>query len=285
MAFAYPMQKLQDWLSQQWVIIMGRKIDPLEHSWLYGPFGNLEAVREAYIHQLAAKEHLVIEKEFKTKGLLPAIQNLNLSEADLSRVSPEVIDFYENTSNYDLHFTVKWNPFFQVFGFLVIRLFSERLNQLNIPLKNSKTLQSLKSELTVLTDPVSNVPKYTFWTRSIKPAGKTIYTGIYGSTSLPSGQTCVKAIFPLPNGNATVLLSSTAGEKGELILESSGNKFGDAGFYFLLKDSKGKYWSQYIKSFRDRLTVRPEENGLSAEQVITLWHLEVMRFNYIIKKK
>ena len=95
----------------------------------------------------------------------------------------------------------------------------------------------------------------------------------------------MKAVFPLPNGNATVFLTPLAGQNGELILESSGKKFGDAGFYFLLKDSKGKYWSQYIRSFRDRLTVRSTERGLSAEQLITLWHKEVLRFNYIIEKK
>jgi hypothetical protein len=50
-------------------------------------------------------------------------------------------------------------------------------------------------------------------------------------------------------------LNPSVGENGELILESSGNKIGDAGFYFLLKDSKENYWTQFISSFCDRLTV------------------------------
>ncbi|WP_445432176.1 hypothetical protein [Chryseobacterium indoltheticum] len=102
---------------------------------------------------------------------------------------------------------------------------------------------------------------------------------------MPSGKTCVKAVFPLPNGNATVLMIPSVGENGELILDSSGKKFGDAGFYFLLKDSKGEYWSQFISSFRDRLIIGSENDLISAEQTLTLWHIKVLTFNYKIKLK
>jgi hypothetical protein len=279
------MQKVQDWLTQQWVILWGRKIDPIAYSWLVGPFGNLDVVGEDFINQFAEREKLTIEREVRTRGLLPTIHSLNLSEAERSRVSPQVKNFYENTGTYDLHFSVKWNPLFRIFGFLIKRLFSNRLNQLNIPTENIKEEQLLKSELISLIEPFTNQPKYTFWIRSIKSSGQTIYTGVYGTSTLPSGKTCIKAVFPLPNGNATVLMTPLVGKNGELILESSGKKFGDAGFYFLLKDSKGKYWSQYIKSFRDRLIVRSESGCLSAEQVITLWHKEVLRFTYKIEEK
>jgi len=101
---------------------------------------------------------------------------------------------------------------------------------------------------------------------------------------LPSGITCVKAIFPLPKGNATVILKPSVGEKNELILDSSGNKFGDAGFYFLLNDSKGNCWSKYIKSFTDKLIVSDENEKLKAKQTLKLWRLKVARFEYEMKK-
>jgi len=56
----------------------------------------------------------------------------------------------------------------------------------------------------------------------------------------------MKAIFPLPNGNATVILKPRIGENGELILDSSGDRIGDSGFYFILKDSKGQLWTKFI---------------------------------------
>lgn len=78
----------------------------------------------------------------------------------------------------------------------------------------------------------------------------------------------------------------SVGADGELILESSGKEFGDAGFYFLLEDSRGGKWSQFISSFRDRLTIRAENGHLLAEQTLTLWKRGVVTFNYrIVPKK
>ena len=285
MRFAYPMQKFQDWVTQQWVILQGIKIKPEDFPWLIGPFGNLDAIGEDFIIQFAKKENLIIEKESKAKGIIPSMQKLNLSETDYSNLSKNVIGFYENTVHHNLDFSVKWNPFFKFFGILINKLFSNRINQLNIPTKNIDDSESLKSEIINLIDPKSNEIKYTFWFRSIESTGQVIYSGVYGICNLPSGKTCVKAVFPLPNGNATVLMNPSVGENGELVLDSSGEKFGDAGFYFLLKDSKGDYWSQFISSFRDKLIIGSENDLISAEQTLTLWNFKVLTFNYKIKMK
>ena len=285
MAFAYPLQKIQDWMTQQWVIFCGRKIEPDQYSWLIGPFGNLQAIDQDFFNQLAAKENLIIEKNKGSQGLIPEMVKLNLPDDDFAILSKEVIAFYENTSDYDLKFSVNWNPFFKFFGLLLSKLFSNRINQLNIPTKSINDSDSLNSEIIVLRSPLSGEIKYTFWYRSIKSSGQVIYSGAYGICTLPSGKSCVKAVFPLPNGNATVIMNPVVGANGELILDSSGRNFGDAGFYFLLKDSKGKYWSQFISSFRDRLVIGTEKDCLSAEQILTLWGLKVLTFNYKIKLK
>lgn len=285
MQLAYPMQALQDWLTQQWVIFRGRKIDPNQVSWLMGPFGNLDAIGEDFIKKFAEKESLIIERGTRARGLIPSMDNLNLSEIEFSNLSQNIVDFYENTINYDLNFSVKWNPFFKVFGMLLNRLFSNRINQLNIPTKHIKDSESLKSEIISLIEPHSDQVRYTFWSRSVRSSGQIIYSGAYGVSILPSGKTCIKAVFPLPNGNATVLMTPAVGTNGELILDSSGERFGDAGFYFLLKDSKGVYWAQFIRSFRDRLIVTAEQDHISAKQTLTLWHRKVLTFNYKIKLK
>ena len=285
MRFAYPMQKFQDWVTQQWVILRGKKINPEDFPWLIGPFGNLDAIGKDYIHQFAEKQNLIIQKDSESKGIIPSMQKLNLSETEFANLSESVIPFYENTDDHHLQFSVQWNPFFKFFGILLNKLFSNRINQLNIPTKNIDDSETLKSEIINLADPVTHEIKYTFWFRSIQSTGQVIYSGVYGISTLPSGKTCVKAVFPLPNGNATVLMNPNVGENGELILDSSGEKFGDAGFYFLLKDSKGEYWSQFIKSFRYRLIIGSENDLISAEQTLTLWRLKVLTFNYKIERK
>lgn len=284
MNLADTMQKFQDWFTQQWVIICGRKINPSENTWLFGTFGEVNGIGEKFIHQLAEKEDLTIIRKSNSKGLLDSISSLNLSENEIKKLPKNVIDFYEKTSEYKLQLNVKWNPIFKIFGYVVNRLFSQRINQLNIPTNNIQSSEDLISEIIELVAKNTNEIKYTIWLRKFQSTGKVIYSGIYTTCLLPSGITCVKAIFPLPKGNATVILKPSVGEKNELILDSSGNKFGDAGFYFLLNDSKGNCWSKYIKSFTDKLIVSDENEKLKAKQTLKLWRLKVARFEYEMKK-
>ncbi|MEX2485218.1 MAG: hypothetical protein WED10_11680 [Brumimicrobium sp.] len=285
MSLAYPLQKFQDWFTQQWVILWGRKIDPKNVPWLVGPFGDLDGTGDKFIKQLAEKENLVVERNSQSSGLLPSIKILELSEIELNTLSKKVIKFYETTANYNLDFTVKWNPFFKVFGGLVNRLFSNRINQLYIPTRSIKEAESLKSEIITLYDPKTNEVKYTVWYRTFKSTGKVIYSGVYSTCKLPSGETCVKAVFPLPKGNATVIMKPSVQENGALTLNSAGKKFGDAGFYFMLNDSKGNCWSQFVRSFRDQLTIGLENDTLRAQQTLTLWNQRVLKMNYKIEKK
>lgn len=285
MNLADTMQKFQDWFTQQWVIICGRKINPSENPWLFGTFGEVSGIGEKFIHQLAEKEDLTIIRKSNSKGLLDSILSLNLSENEIKKLPKNVIDFYQKTSEYKLQLNVKWNPIFKIFGYVVNRLFSQRINQLNIPTNNIQSSENLTSEIIELVAKNTNEVKYTIWLRKFQSTGKVIYSGIYTTCLLPSGITCVKAIFPLPKGNATVILKPSVGEKNELILDSSGNKFGDAGFYFLLNDSKGNCWSKYIKSFTDKLIVSDENEKLKAKQTLKLWRLKVARFEYEMKKQ
>lgn len=284
MNFAHSMQKFQDWFSQQWIILWGQKINPKEYSWLVGPFGELDGIGEKFINKLAEDECLTIQRNCSSIGLLDSIQSLNLSEAEMSKLSKNVIDFYEKTADYQLNFQVKWNPFFRILGFVVNKLFTQRINQLNIPTNRIGDSEILTSEIIQLFDNHTKEKKYTIWLRKIKSSGVIVYSGIYGTCKLPSGITCIKAVFPLPKGNATVLLKPSVGENSELILRSSGNKFGDPGFYFLLNDSKSNYWSQYHSSFTDQLIVSEENNILHAKQSFSMWNIKVATFEYVMGK-
>lgn len=284
MNLALTKQKFQDWFTQQWVILWGRKIEPSSDTWLLGPFGELNGIGEDFVFQLAQKDNLIVKRNAPDTGLISGIDTLNLPDSALSVLSDKVIDFYEHTSNYQLKFGVEWNPVFRVFGSLVNVLFSRRINQLNIPTSNISTAEDLSSEVIQLINPETQACRYTVWLRKFVSSGKVVYSGIYGTCTLPSGITCIKAVFPLPMGNATVILKPSVGQNNELMLDSSGRNFGDAGFYFLLQDSKGINWAQYISSFKDNLVVRDAGETIKACQTLKLWNLKVARFNYDIRK-
>ena len=282
MNIAYPLQNFQDWCTQQWVIFTGKNIEPEKYEWLMAPFGDLGSIGNEFIDQLAEKENLLIEKNNLDIGLLPSIRELSLSQKELDRLSPKIIEFYEQTSNYNLGFSVVWNRLFKFFGHLVNLLFSNRINQLYIPTKNVKNSRPITSEIIQLKDRNSKKVKYTIWYRTFENSGKVIYSGIYSTCRLPSGKSCIKAVFPLPKGNATVIMKPSVGENGELILDSSGKKFGDAGFYFLLKDENEKHWVRFVKSFEDRLTVYTRDEDLYAKQSLSLWKQNVLEMKYKI---
>ncbi len=277
-------QNFQDWITQQWVILFGKKINVNENKWLLGPFGQTKGIGLKFIKQLAKSEHLEIDNSAINKGILQSINQLNLSKKELDKLSKNVIDFYENSSNYDFELKVKWNPFFKISGMLLKILFSNRIQQLNIPMNNNKESKALKSEIIHLKNKKTNKIERIIWLRTFKNSEQVVYSGVYETCTIPSGQTCIKAIFPLPNGNATVILNPSVGDNGELILTSSGKKIGDSGFYFLLNDSKGNLWTKFIKSFKDQLIVSSKNGNINANQTLTLWGLKVLVFDYKIIK-
>jgi len=283
MGKAITKQSFQDWITQQWVILFGQKIETSDYEWLLGPFGELHGIGVKFIQQLADKEHLAIDNEKNGKGLIQSIQQLNLSKKEIDVLSCNVIDFYQNTADYELTLNVKWNPFFKIFGLLVRVVFSKRIEQLNVPIRSNENSETLTSEIIHLKDPKTKEVKRTIWLRAFQTTGQVVYSGVYETCVIPSGKTCIKAIFPLPNGSATVILTPKVGKNGELILESAGNRIGDSGFYFLLKDSKGQLWTKYIKSFKDKLVVRSENENITASQTLTLWNMRVLKFEYTIK--
>lgn len=284
MGFASIKQNFQDWVTQQWVIVFGKKINSQEYKWLLGPFGNTNGIGEKFINQLAENENLSFNKSIKNKGLLKSIEQLNLSSSELNRLSKNVIDFYENTSNYEFDLTTKWNPIFLIFGHLLKLLFSNRLEQLNIPLRNNKNSSEMNSKIIQLKDKTTEKVKRTIWLRTFKHTNQIVYSGVYETCKIPNGEVCIKAIFPLPNGNATVILQPIVGENGELILKSAGRKIGDSGFYFLLKDKNGNLWTKFIKSFKDSLIVSSEKDKITANQELKFYGLKVLNFRYEIKK-
>lgn len=281
MRLAYPVQTFQDWFTQQWVIFWGQRIKPEVVPWLIGPFGNLGSIADDFVDYLAKEENLNVERNNTSHGLISSFKELKLSEQELARISQNIIDFYENTASYKLNLSVQWNPLFKIFGNLVAILFSNRIKQLNIPTKNVAGLNQINSEIITLKDRETGEVKYTIWYRTLS-TGQVLYSGVYSTCTLPSGKVCIKAAFPLPRGNATVIMSPSVGANGELHLDSSGEKFGDPGFYFLLHDSKGEFWSQYVGSFQDHLNVYCHEGNIFAEQTLTLWHQRVLQFKYEI---
>lgn len=281
--FAYPSQRLQDWLSQQWCICTGRRVNPVDNAWLMGPFGNVDVIEDRYVDLLADAENLTVKKNELGFGLLESINDLNLSQNSSANLRPEVADFYENTLNYELEVWSQWSKFFRPFAGLITRLYSRRLQQLNLPLDPLDTAYGIRSQIYKLIDPETGEVRYTIWYRHLKSNQHVLYSGVYSYCKIPDGRTCLKVIFPLPHGNATVVMSTEVDQEGSLKLVSRGKRFGDPGFYFLLQDTKGQYWARYISTFHESLRLFvDDEQVLRADHIMNLWGFKALHLHYKI---
>ena len=92
---------LQDTITQIWVKVTGKKINPNEYGWLVGPIGSTDIIMDKFIYKLAEVENLSIVENSPNFGLIEHIENIGIQGHEKKRLNKRVLDFYENTSNYD----------------------------------------------------------------------------------------------------------------------------------------------------------------------------------------
>ena len=278
---------LQDWLTQIWARTTGRKINPQSNRWLMGPFGQTSGIADTFVQQLMEEENLKLEKNHASFGLLDSIEQLNLPGQDLAKLNPLVKDFYEHTFGYGFEVWSHWCGVFYPFGWLIRLLFSRRLQQLNLPLNPLDSALGIESNIWKLYADGAQHPEYTIWYRILKSQQNVIYSGVYSTTQLPStNETCLKVVFPLPNGNATVIMKIEMKHDGSLLLTSQGKRFGDPGFYFLLTDQKGTYWAKYVHAMHETIHVYEDEEGdLRTDHVLNLDGVTFLKLHYKMRPK
>ena len=118
--------------------------------------------------------------------------------------------------------------------------------------------------------------------RELLVSGNVLYAGDYSLAEVPNrlGR-CVRVVFPLPNGNAMVLMRPQVHPDGSLSVISAGRAFGDPGFYFTVHDQQGRVWARYLRALKESIRVFPNENGfVRADHVLTLWGATFLRLHY-----
>lgn len=197
-------------------------------------------------------------------------------------VHPAVARFYEHTADYTMDAWSHWCGAFRPFGTLLALLFSRRLHQLNVPLNGLNTSEGLTSEIIDFVEPEFGEVRHTAWFRRLVGPGHVLYAGFYSVCRVPHyAGNCVKVVFPLPNGNAIVIMKPQSLPDGSVVLRSSGNGFGEPGFYFTVHNGSGKAWVRYVRALRESIHVFPDdEGGVRADHVLWFWGIRFLRLHY-----
>jgi hypothetical protein len=273
---------LSDWVTQRWVQFTGRRVSLSSETWLAGPIAPTTGIGSDYFASIASAEGLRLHQPDSAAGVICDFAALHGVSFEPSSVDPSVARFYEQTSDYELDAWAEWCGLFRPFGWLLAVLFSRRLQQLNVPLSGLDTSKGLTNEVLQFIDPATDALRHTAWFRRLRGSGNVLYAGFYSVCTLPGhANPCVKVVFPLPNGNAIVIMRTECRPDGSFVVTSAGDGFGEPGFYFTVHGESGTVWARYVRALRESIHVFPAEGGLlRADHVLTYFGATFLRLHY-----
>ncbi len=264
--------------------LFGRKYRPEDLPWLLGPLGG-KTIGDRSYEETAQAEGLTLVRNASEGGLIPNFEALRSAAFDPARVHPKIRDFYENTSAHRLDTWASTYFPANIALWLLVTTISQRVEQLNFPLDGLDTAHGMTSEIILLRRPGGEI-RYTGWFRKLSRKEQVIYTGFYMTESVPNSEgPCVKVVFPMPDGNATVILRPENDDTTGFRLVSAGASFGDVGFYRVQREGDGlRVWR--IASLHEAFALYvDEEDSLRCEHEIRFLGLRVLTLHYRISPR
>ncbi len=270
---------------RQWLRVAGRRVAKADVPWLDGPIAASNHVGDKFYERLAATRGLRVQRNRAGSGLVPDMAQLDGPSFAASNLNAAVRDFYEHTSDYRLDVWSEARFPGRLMLWLLVTTVSRFMNQLNFPIHGLEMSRGMTSDIVDLTDGNGHA-ELTGWFRKVLATNRVIYTGFY-MTEQPPGHDapCIKVVFPLPRGNATVLLRP--GFDGDrFTLQSSGGAFGEPGFYRLLEVDEDHWKVVHLRSLKERFEVYCDENGeLRCDHRVRFMGLPMLSLHYRMTKR
>lgn len=274
-----------DWITQRWVELTGRRLEVSAIPWLAGPNGSVHRIGADFFERWGEANGFSTRAPTPEDGLLDGLEALRGPGFDPNAVHPLIDAFYSRTASFDLVITSRWSGPFRFLGWIISRVFARRLAQLNMPLSNHELTGGVGSRIVKLCDSNGEVC-HTGWVRTALDTGHPVFVGRYAAGGAPGhAGPCVQVTFPLPNGNAIILLRPRAIPGGGLQLISDGARFGDPGFYFTVNAGPGAVWTRYVRTMKEQLTLHVEGDAIEGRHHFRVFGLEFLQLRYRIRPK
>lgn len=267
--------------TQAWVRATGRTVQLDDCPWLDGPVGSPTRIGDKWPTREA--ERLGGELG-EGGGLLDSFDDLAGAGFDPSALAPEIVRFYEQTTDWRLDVWSHWSPAALPAGWILSSVFARRLQQLALPLRPLRVGQGIDSRVVAVRDSEGR-QLGAAWLRTLRSTGQVLYSGWYGPAQLP-GRTdpSIRVMFPLPNGSITVFLRPTVND-GALELTSPIAKFGDDGAYLIVHGA-GRTAAVRRVPLAERFRVYVDDEGtLRTDHALHLWSIPILRLHYRLEPK
>jgi hypothetical protein len=274
--------------------LFGERHRRAELPWLDGPLGG-EVIGDAPYREAAAAEGLTLERQPAEGGLLPSfVGALDGEGFDAAAVHPLVREFYERTTAFSIDAWSRAHFPASLALALLVTTISRQVDQLNFPLSPLDAARGVSSEILLLRRGDGTV-RYAGWLRKLTAENRVLYTGFYLAERIPGEPgPCVKVVFPMPRGNATVLLRPALGEGGALLLDTHAprrraRRFGGAGFYRLQQRDEQSLRVWRIRTLREhfRVFVDPAdpEGVVRCDHAVRFLGLPVISMHYKLTRQ
>ena len=277
---------LIDWSTQRWVQATGRAVSWIDYPWLGGPVGDVDTIGIDFFDRLAQRQGWTVIRDGAPRGLVNDFTLLDGPTCSTAKTDPEIVRFYEQTSEYEFDVWSEWCGFFRPFGTALGLIFSRRLQQLNVPLSSLDTKLGITSEVLKLAS-ADGAPPQSAWVRKTVATGQALYVGSYSICSAPGFEgACIKVAFPLPNGYALVIMKPETHVDGSFTVRSAGRRFGDPGFYFFVESESGRGWARYVAALKESIHVfRDEQGEIRADHELHIWGARFLRLHYRLRRR
>jgi hypothetical protein len=278
--FATGVGMMGAWFIYALIWLLGRTYRRSEIEWLLGPMGG-ELIGDAAFRDVARTEGLTIERDAREGGLIPKFEALRGEGFEPSKTDSLIREFYEHTSAFSMDV---WSETFfpsNIGLYLLVRTISRQVDQLNFPLSPLDTAYGVGSEIISLRRSDGSL-RYTGWFRTLAQDRRALYAGFYMCDRAPLAPgPCVKAVFPMPRGNATVLLRPTLQADGSLVLDSCGTRFGEPGFYRVQARAGDRVRVWHVRTLKEQFHLYVDGRGvLRCDHSVKFLGLPVLRLHY-----
>ncbi|MGX7681661.1 hypothetical protein ACSMXN_22480 [Jatrophihabitans sp. DSM 45814] len=273
-----------DAASQAWMLASSRRFDAADVPWLVGPAAGAVVVGHGWVDDAAAAMGGRVSRG-PDHGLLPRFADLAGASFDPGDVDPKIVDFYENTSRWRMDLWSEWSPVAWPFGRAIVALWSQRLQQLSLPMRPLDVSYGMDSTVVHLHDQADTVVG-SAWLRTMRKTGLTTYSGQYGTATLPgSAQPSVRVVFPLPYGSLPVFLTPSNGADGGLYLRSPIGAFGGDGAYLVLNRSDGTLNARRIPIAEEFHLYVDDNRDVRTDHSLRLWGIPAVRLHYRLQRE
>lgn len=246
--------------------------DRPSHSYYGKPLSQVFGTRTIGRDFLSRKQ-LIDDKEYT--GLVDRIKDFSSNEFDENRLSPGIVEFYEQTKNYELEANIRWAAWFKPFAFLYQHI-SRRIGQIHLGMGG--VLERMDGEIIGVRSKVDGRSCVRAWIRKNED-GDTIFVALY-SLHQYGNETYMNIALPLPYSNMTGILKPY-NDQNRLILTSVLRKqgAGDEGIYL------HTCFFTIRLPLAEAFIIKEEKGFLTAHHQMWIFGKKFLEIDYNIKKR